>query len=72
MKSLSEYLSLPYRMKIIPDPEGGFVISYPDLPGCFTFGETLEEAVANGKDAKNEWIEAAFVSGIPIKEPDSI
>ena len=72
MKSLNEYLALPYRMEIIPDQEGGFAISYPDLPGCFTFGETLEAAVSNGEDANKEWLEAALASGISIKEPDRI
>ena len=37
MKTLNEYLTLPYRMEIVEDhDEGGFVVSYPDLPGCIT------------------------------------
>ena len=32
MKTLEEYMALPYRLEIIPDPdEGGFVGTYPDL-----------------------------------------
>ena len=38
--------------------EGGFVVSYPDLPGCITCGETLESAIENAQDAKKAWIEA--------------
>ena len=72
MKSLNEYLTLPYRMEIIPDQESGYVVSYPELPGCLTFGETLEEAVANGEDAKKEWLEAALASGIQINEPGNL
>ena len=57
MKTLNEYLRLPYRMEIVEDPdEGGFVVSYPDLPGCITWGETVESAVANAQDAKREGI----------------
>ena len=42
MKTLNEYLALPYRMELVNDPdEGGFVVSFPDLPGCITCGETL-------------------------------
>ena len=57
MKTLNEYLQLPYRMEIVEDhDEGGFVVSYPDLPGCITCGETVESAVANALDAKREGI----------------
>ena len=45
MKTLNEYLALPYRMEIVEDrEEGGYVVSYPDLPGCLTCGETIESA----------------------------
>ena len=52
-------MEMPYRMEIIEDKEeGGFVAFYPDLPGCITYGETVEIAVANALDAKKAWIEA--------------
>ena len=48
MKTLNEYMKMPYRMEIVEDEEeGGFVVSYPDLPGCITCGETIESAVQN-------------------------
>ena len=73
MKTINEYLSLPYRMEIVPDvDEGGFVVSYPDLPGCLSSGETLEQAIANAADAKRAWLEAAIEDGITISEPDSL
>ena len=73
MKTLNEYLNLPYRMKIVEDrDEGGFVVSYPDLPGCITCGETVESAVANAQDAKRAWLEAALEDGISIREPDDL
>ena len=73
MKTLDEYMAMPYRMEIIEDKdEGGFVASYPDLPGCITCGETAECAVANALDAKRQWLEAAIDSGIEIYEPDSL
>ena len=49
-----------------------FVVSFPDLPGCITSGETVEGAVANAMDAKKAWLEAALEEGIVIHEPDSI
>ena len=73
MKVLSDYMARPYRMEIVEDrDEGGFVISYPDLPGCITCGETIELAVANAVDAKKAWFEAALEEGIEIREPNSL
>ena len=64
---------MSYRMEIIEDKdEGGFVISYPDLPGCITCGETIESAIANAVDAKRSWLEAALEDGIEIHGPDSL
>lgn len=72
MKTLNEYLALPYKMELIPDPEeGGFVVAFPELPGCITTGETAEQAIANAQDAKVAWISAALEDHINIPEPDS-
>ena len=73
MKTLEEYMAMPYRMEIVEDKdEGGFVVSYPDLPGCLTCGETIETAVTNAVDAKKAWLEAAIEEEIDIYEPDSL
>ena len=70
MKTLEYYLSLPYRMEIIPDmEEGGYTATFPDLPGCLTCAETIEELVACANDAKKVWIAAALEDGIEIFEP---
>lgn len=73
MKKIDYYMSLPYKLEIIPDTdEGGYVAYYPDLPGCITEGETIEETVENALDAKKTWLGAALEEGIKIKEPSSI
>lgn len=73
MKTLNDYLKMSYRMEIIEDKdEGGYVVSYPDLPGCITCGDTIESAVANAEDAKRSWMEAAIKDDIQIREPDSL
>ena len=73
MKTLNDYMAMSYRMEIVEDKdEGGFVVSYPDLPGCITCGETVEKAVINATDAKREWIEAALEEGLKINEPDNL
>ena len=69
----NDYFAMNYRMEIVEDKdEGGFVVSFPELPGCITCGETVESAVANALDAKKSWLEAAMEEGIEIHEPDSL
>lgn len=73
MKTLNDYLSMAYRMEIVEDKdEGGYVVSFPELPGCITCGETIESAVKNAEDAKKEWLMAALEDGAEINEPDDI
>lgn len=70
MKTLDEYMALPYRMEIVPDTdEGGYAVSYPELPGCITCAETLEQAAKNAADAKRTWLSAAIEDEIEIPEP---
>ena len=69
-KTLDYYMELPYKMEIVADPaEGGYVASFPDLPGCLTSGNTIDEVVRNINDAKESWISAALEEDIVIKEP---
>ena len=73
MKRIEDYMALPYRMELVPDlDEGGYAVSYPDLPGCVSCGETLESAVRNGEDAKKAWLSAALEDGIDIPEPNQL
>ena len=47
-----------YTLVISPDPEeDGYNVTVPAIPGCLTDGETLAEAIENGKIAIQEWIE---------------
>ena len=48
---------------------GGYLIEFPDLPGCMSDGETIEEAIAHGLDAMRGWIEAMRAEGHPIPKP---
>lgn len=49
--------------------EGGFVVSAPDLPGCWTQGETRDEALANAKEAITAYLEALEELGRPLPKP---
>ena len=73
MKTIEEYMKLPYRIELIPDTdEGGFVATFPDLPGCLSSGETVEDAYRSAEDAKREWLASALEEGISIPEPGSV
>src|SRR6202521_1115872 len=61
-----------YRFTVRPltDEEGGgYLVEFPDLPGCMSDGETVEEAIANGEDARRCWIAAMKEAGRPIPPP---
>ena len=38
--------------------DGAYNVSFPDLPGCFTFGGTLEEAKENAREALSAYLES--------------
>ena len=72
MKTIDYYMSLPYKMEIVPDTEdGGYVARFPDLPGCLTCAETIECLIVNAEDAKRTWLTAAIEDKISIPEPSS-
>lgn len=69
-KTVEEYMKLPYRMVIVPDEEeGGYTVYFPDLPGCVTCVESIEDVKMMTEDVKREWFKAAIEDGVDIKEP---
>lgn len=68
-KPLSYYLGLEYPFIVVAEPEGGYVISFPDLPGCMTQVESLAEVGPMAEEARNLWIETAYDHGMTIPSP---
>jgi antitoxin HicB len=69
-KTLSYYMSLPYRVEIYPEEDGnGYTAVIPDLPGCMTGANTLEELWGMIREAKELWLEVALEDGDYIPEP---
>ncbi|MGE5542763.1 MAG: type II toxin-antitoxin system HicB family antitoxin [Bacillota bacterium] len=56
-------------MVVRPSEEGGYAVQIPELPGCVSQGETLEEALRMIEDAKVIWPETAIEEGLEIPEP---
>ncbi len=69
--SLDYYLNLKYPIQLFPEPEGGFTVLVPDLPGCVSVGETVEEALRNIEEARQLWIESAYEHGDEIPLPST-
>lgn len=58
-----------YSVLLSPDPEdGGYTVRVPALPGCNTQGDTLEEAIANAREAIEGYLETLKELGRPIPE----
>lgn len=51
------------------DGSGGYVVQFPDLPGCITEGKNLEEAMEMGIDAASGWILGELEDGNVIPKP---
>ncbi|MHA1679434.1 MAG: type II toxin-antitoxin system HicB family antitoxin [Promethearchaeota archaeon] len=61
---------LSYRIMLRKEPEGGYTVTVPSLPGCVTFGETLEEAIEMAREAIEAYIETLVAHGEAV--PDEI
>jgi predicted RNase H-like HicB family nuclease len=62
---------LSYRITLRKEPEGGYTVLVPALPGCVTYGKTVEEAIEMAKDAINGYVESRLIEdgeAIPIEE----
>ena len=69
MRSLDDY---PFEIRPLTQAEGsGFLIVYPDFSECISDGETVEEAIANGRDALAATIAALEAKGFPVPAPNS-
>lgn len=71
MRTLEDYLALPYTLEIIPDGDAWFV-SVKELPGCMTEVDEWDEVLPAIEEAKHLWIELALERGRPIPEPAGI
>jgi antitoxin HicB len=66
---LKEY---PFLLRpLAADEGGGYLIEYPDVPGCMSDGETPEEAIRNGLDALKAVILTLREFGDPVPVPGS-
>ncbi len=58
--TLEEILAREYPFNVIADPDGGYVIEFPDLPGCMTQIETLDEVGPMAEEIRTLWLETEY------------
>lgn len=67
---------MKYAFTIVlqPEAEGGFSVSVPSLVGCYTQGDTFEEAVQNAKDAIEGHVASLIAHGheVPVEAAPGI
>jgi len=68
-KPLADYLDLDYPFQAIAGPEGGYVVVFPDLPGCLTQVESLAEIGPAAEEARRLWIATEYEDGAEIPLP---
>jgi predicted RNase H-like HicB family nuclease len=62
-----------YPIAIEPGTETtAFGVIVPDLPGCFSAGDTLDEALAGAEEAAATWVDAALDAGEAVPAPSSL
>ena len=64
--------NLSYTVTLRPTEEGGYFVSVPALPGCFTQGETVEEALAMAADIIHAWVESLIKDGESVPVEDEV
>ncbi|HEY1561656.1 MAG TPA: type II toxin-antitoxin system HicB family antitoxin [Caulobacteraceae bacterium] len=66
-------MSLRYPIAIEPgDETTAFGVVAPDLPGCFSAGDTLDEALAGVEEAAAAWIDATLDAGGDVPSPSGL
>jgi antitoxin HicB len=68
-KTLEEYLELNYPFRVDADPDGGYVITFPDLPGCMTQVEDVGEIGAAAEEVRRLWIMTEYEDAAEIPLP---
>lgn len=71
MKTLNDYIAMPYTIEVIPD-DGAWFVQIKELPGCMTEVDEWDEILPAIEDAKRLWLELALERGRPIPEPAGV
>jgi antitoxin HicB len=71
-KNTPDLMSYPFEVRPLEVSDGGgYAITFPDVPGCRSDGDTQEEALANGREALADWFAVANEFGDALPDPFS-
>jgi len=59
-----------YQIILVPEDEGGYTVLVPSLPGCVSYGRTVEEATAEAREAIALHLENLKAHRLPVPEED--
>lgn len=57
-----------YRVLLTKEPEGGYTVTVPALPGCVTYGETIDQAMSMAQEAVELYVETLQAEGDPVPD----
>lgn len=58
LKAGEKMKALNYRILLRKEPEGGYTVIVPSLPGCITYGDSIEDAIKMAKEAIELYIDS--------------
>ena len=73
MRIITDQALDQYQFTVRPlskEEGGGYLVEYPDIPGCMSDGETIDEAIANGREALRDCMDVFRESGRKIPKPN--
>lgn len=57
-----------YRILLTKEPEGGYTVNVPALPGCVTYGENVDHAMSMAQEAIELYVETLKADGEPVPD----
>lgn len=65
-------MDIRYLVGVVDGEPGAYGVSFPDLPGCVSVGDTLQEVARNAEEALQMHVDAMIDEGIPVPEPRAL
>ena len=57
-----------YRILLTQEPEGGYTVNVPALPGCITYGDNIDHAMTMAKEAIELYVATLRAEGDPVPD----